>query len=114
MHGDASGVCRTAVIPGMRGHRRQRLAAPCKGCCCGAEAVLRGPTHLVHRDDRTGWGDGGAGLVTTTRGQHPCVEATSDLRSTTATPWLGPWDRVADDLEVGAGVSVDAMRAAIS
>ena len=45
--------------------------------------------------------------------QHPCVEATSDLRSTTATPWLGPWDRVADDLEVGAGVSVDAMRAAI-
>jgi hypothetical protein len=41
------------------------------------------------------------------------LEAAIVLRSNTAPPELGPWDRVADDSEVGAGVFVDAMRAAI-
>jgi hypothetical protein len=53
-------------------------------------------------------------LVTHVTRDHTHCEAALVLRSKTATPSLGPWDRVADDLEVGAGVFVDAMRAAIS
>jgi hypothetical protein len=46
-----------------------------------------------------------------TRDRAHWDDAALVLRSKIATPRLGPWDRVADDLKVGAGVFVHTMRA---
>jgi hypothetical protein len=52
-------------------------------------------------------------LITYVTKGHARIEAALILRGRNVMPRLGPWDRVAEDADVGRGPFVDAMREAI-
>jgi hypothetical protein len=116
MYEDHAGLCHTAGVPGMTPETVAACAEVIKSVLLKAnavQAVLVLPTYF---SEITGLGVTKAEriLVTHVTRDHTHCEAALVLRSKTAPPKLGAWDRVADDMEVGAGVFVDAMRAAIA
>jgi hypothetical protein len=113
---EAGGQLHTAAIPNITTDTLVNAAAAIKTILQEARAEQAALVVPTYWSEITGEGVARAErvLVTHVTKDHTHCEAALVIRSKTQTPKLGAWDRVADDLEVGAGVFVDAMRAAIA
>jgi hypothetical protein len=115
LYEDGDGRFHPAAIPGLT---RDKIASAAEGVrdllvkARAVQAVLTLNTVFTEMCSG-GVAEAERVLLTYVTKDHTRIEAARVFRGRSVMPRLGPWDRVADDADVGSGPFVDAMREAI-